>query len=204
MARECAPPKRKRTVAADERTLPFAPPKQKRSAVAEETPQFVPPKQKYSADVAAERTLPFAPPKQKFTIAAAKATQETEKRNLPLVALMGSQRNLCRLKPHGCSAAMWMLQLRHQEASTCANQPRRHLLLSRCTCGQKPQISLNPRTVTLICLSFLQRDGTCVDCSTSPATVRMLYDGSCIVRWCTKTSPRRLFRVPKDESSAHV
>ncbi|XP_072141068.1 uncharacterized protein [Dermacentor andersoni] len=121
-----------------------------------------------------------------------------EKRNLPHAALMGSQQNLCRLKPHGCSAAVWMLQLRHQESSTCPNQPRRHLLLSRCTCGQKPQISLNPRTVTLICLSFLQCDGTCVDCSTSCATVRKLYHGSCIVRWCTKTSPRRLFRVPKD------
>ncbi|XP_070383583.1 uncharacterized protein [Dermacentor albipictus] len=180
MARECAPPKRKLTAAAGVRTLPSAPPKQKRSAVAGETPQCVPPKQKFSADVAA------------------KATQKTEKRNLPLAALMGSQQNLCRLKPHGCSAAVWMLQLRHQEASTCANQPRRHLLLSRCTCGQKPQISLNPRTVTLICLSFLQCEGTCVDCSTSCAAVRKLYHGSCIVRWCTKTSPRRLFRVPKD------
>ncbi|XP_054933616.1 uncharacterized protein [Dermacentor andersoni] len=43
-----------------------------------------------------------------------------------------------------------------------------------------------------------QCDGTFVDCSTSPTDFRKLYDGSCIVRWCTNTSPRRLFRVPKD------
>ncbi|XP_070383574.1 uncharacterized protein [Dermacentor albipictus] len=43
-----------------------------------------------------------------------------------------------------------------------------------------------------------QCDGTFVDCSTSPTDFRKLYDGSCIVRWCTNTSPRKLFRVPKD------
>ncbi|XP_049512077.1 uncharacterized protein LOC119463788 isoform X2 [Dermacentor silvarum] len=46
-----------------------------------------------------------------------------------------------------------------------------------------------------------QGDGTFVDCSTSPAAIRIPYYGPCIVRWCTnrfKASPGRLFRVPKD------
>ncbi|XP_049512048.1 translation initiation factor IF-2-like isoform X2 [Dermacentor silvarum] len=41
-------------------------------------------------------------------------------------------------------------------------------------------------------------DDTFMDCSGGPAAAQTLYDGSCIVRWCTNTSPGRLFRVPKD------
>ncbi|XP_075531175.1 uncharacterized protein LOC142564170 [Dermacentor variabilis] len=67
---------------------------------------------------------------------------------------------------------------------------------------EMPRLTNMDQSPGVATLHSLQEDGQCdgsfLDCSTSPDAFRKLYDGSCIVRWCTNTSPRRLFRVPKD------